>query len=164
VPNDHIIFGGTEVSRTVTITPTAYLTGTATISVTVSDGPLNATSAFTLTVTPNLNIPRISAIANQTIRESTATAAIPFTLTDADTLAASLILSASSSDTTLVPNSNIALSGTGANRTVTITPATGQTGTATIALTVSDGTFTSSTTFLLTVTADFKLHLPFVRR
>src|SRR6185503_10765142 len=41
--------------------------------------------------------------------------------------------------------------GSGANRTVTVTPAGGQTGTATITVTVSDGALSASDTFVLTV-------------
>ncbi len=70
---------------------------------------------------------------------------------DAETAAASLVVSASSSNTTLVPNSSIALGGSGANRTIVLTPANGQSGTTTITLNVSDGTVSTSTTFLLTV-------------
>ena len=63
-------------------------------------------------------------------------------------------MTASSSNTTLVPTANIVFGGTGANRTVTITPAANQTGTATITLTVTDGTAATATdTFVLTVTA-----------
>jgi hypothetical protein len=43
------------------------------------------------------------------------------------------------------------LGGGGANRTVTLTPATDQTGLATVTLTVSDGINTASTSFVLTV-------------
>ena len=73
------------------------------------------------------------------------------------------MVSATCSNTTLVPNNMIALGGTGANRTVKITPAIFQNGTATITLAVSDGAFISNTTFLLTVTADFTLRMPFVK-
>ena len=40
---------------------------------------------------------------------------------------------------TLVPNANVLVGGSGANRTVTVTPVTGQSGTSTITLTVNDG-------------------------
>jgi formylglycine-generating enzyme required for sulfatase activity len=96
--------------------------------------------------------PTISDIADQTITEGGNTGAIAFTVGDAQTAASSLTLSGSSSNTTLVPNANIVFGGSGANRTVTVTPASSQTGTATITLTVSDGSLTSSDTFLLTVT------------
>ena len=50
---------------------------------------------------------------------------------DAQTSASSLTVSGSSSNPTLVPNANIVFGGSGASRTVTVTPASGQTGTAT---------------------------------
>lgn len=58
---------------------------------------------------------------------------------DAETAPASLTVSASSSNQSLVPDANIVLGGSGANRTVTITPAFRKTGNATITLTVMDG-------------------------
>ena len=58
---------------------------------------------------------------------------------DVETAAGSLTVSGSSSNPTLVPNGNIVFGGSGANRTVTVTPAANQTGTATITVTVSDG-------------------------
>src|SRR5207249_10300372 len=80
-----------------------------------------------------------------------ATAAIPFTVTDAYTSAASLTLNGSSSNPTLLPDGSIAFGGTGTSRTATVTPAANQTGTATITVTVSDGSLTASDTFVLTV-------------
>ena len=53
-------------------------------------------------------------------------------------LAASILtVTSSSSNTTLVPDANVVLGGSGGNRTVTITPATGLTGTSTITLNVT---------------------------
>jgi endonuclease/exonuclease/phosphatase family metal-dependent hydrolase len=62
-----------------------------------------------------------------------------------------LTVTASSSNTTLIPNSNIVVSGTGTSRTVTVTPVANQTGTATITITGADGTSTASDTFVVTV-------------
>ena len=95
--------------------------------------------------------PTISDIAAQTITEGGNTGAIAFTIGDAQTAASSLTLSGSSSNTTLVPNANIVFGGSGANRTVTVTPASRQTGTETITVTVSDGSLSASDVFLLTV-------------
>src|SRR6185369_7104998 len=97
--------------------------------------------------------PTISDIGNQATTMNTATATIPFTVNDADTAAASLTLSGSSANTTLVPNANIVFGGSGTSRTVTVTPAANQTGTATISVTVSDGSLTASDSFVLTVNA-----------
>ncbi|MGE3843687.1 MAG: hypothetical protein AB7I50_19120 [Vicinamibacterales bacterium] len=96
--------------------------------------------------------PSISAIANQATGKNTATPAIAFTIGDAATAASSLTVCGSSSNTTLVPNGNITFGGSGANRTVTVAPATGQTGSATITVTVSDGLLQTSTTFTIWVT------------
>jgi hypothetical protein len=95
--------------------------------------------------------PTSTQIANQTINENAATSALAFTVADPDTNVSSLTTSGSSSNTTLVPNSNIVFGGSGANRTVTVTPAAGQSGTATITYVVSDGVYSASKNFLLTV-------------
>ena len=74
--------------------------------------------------------PTITGIAAQVTNEDTATGAIAFTVGDAETAAGSLTVSGSSNNTTLVPNGNIVFGGSGANRTVTVTPAANQNGTA----------------------------------
>ena len=97
--------------------------------------------------------PTISSISNQSTTQNTATSAIAVTIGDAETAAASLTLSGTSSNTTLVPNANITFGGSAASRTVTVTPATNQTGSATITVTVSDGALTTNAVFTLTVTS-----------
>ena len=86
---------------------------------------------------------------------NTPTAAIPVTISDADTPAGSLTLSGNSSNPTLVPTNNLVFGGNGANRTVTVSPAADQTGSATITVSVSDGTNSASDTFVLTVSLPF---------
>ncbi len=96
--------------------------------------------------------PTISNITDRTTDEDTATSAVPFTVGDLETTAAYLTVTATSSNTDLVPNGNISLGGSGANRTASIMPASNQSGTATITVSVMDGsTVTTSDTFLLTV-------------
>ncbi len=97
--------------------------------------------------------PTIGHIVDQTIDANTATEAIPFTIGDSETAATELTVTKNSSNPTLVPLANIVLGGTGANRSVIITPAIGQTGTSTITLTVSDGTLATTTAFELAVLA-----------
>ncbi|MBK8285973.1 MAG: DUF11 domain-containing protein [Ahniella sp.] len=61
-------------------------------------------------------------------------------------------MSGTSSNTALVPNANIVFGGSGASRTVTVTPVADLSGSATITVSVTDGNGgTSSDTFLLTV-------------
>src|SRR6185436_3426231 len=52
-----------------------------------------------------------------------------------------------------IPDANIVFGGSGANPTVTVTPAGGQTGTAIITVTVNDGALTAVDTFVVTVNA-----------
>jgi hypothetical protein len=109
-----------------------------------------------LTVLPPINHPpTISDIPDQSVTEGGNTGAIAFAIGDPDSpLGDGLTVVANSSNLTLVPNASIVLAGTGATRTVTITPAVGQTGSATITVTVFDGAGASaSDTFVLTVQA-----------
>ena len=99
-------------------------------------------------------LPTISDITDKTTNEDTATGDIPFTVVDVETPAAFLTVTASSSNITLVPNENISLGGSGANRIINITPASNLSGNTTITVSVMDGSAgTSSDTFLLTVNA-----------
>src|SRR5204862_7992305 len=125
---------------------------TATITLTVSDGTDSATSAFTLTVSSVNDLPTISSVTDRTIPGNTGTGAISFSVGDIETAAGSLTVTAVASNTTLIPAAGLALGGTGASRTLTITPAANQSGTSTITLTVNDGADAVSTTFTLTVT------------
>ena len=109
------------------------------------EGPIGSRWGF-LSIAPT-----IATIADQTTSHDTAKGPLAFTVDDIDTPTASLILSASSSNTTLVPNGNIVFAGNGANRNVTVTPAPNQAGSTTITSTVSDGNLSGTSSFLLTV-------------
>ena len=97
--------------------------------------------------------PTISTIANQSTAQGTATSALALTVGDAELSPTILAVSGSSSNTTLVPTANVVIGGSGASRTVTVTPATGLTGTSTITTSATDGTFTTTSSFVLTVSA-----------
>jgi hypothetical protein len=104
-------------------------------------------------VPSNLNqSPTISSIPNQFVNKNTATSPISFTISDPETPAANLGLTATSSNLALVPNANLTFGGAGTNRTITASPVTNATGTTLITLTVSDGQLTAHQAFLLTVT------------
>ncbi|HUR54535.1 MAG TPA: choice-of-anchor D domain-containing protein, partial [Gemmataceae bacterium] len=144
VPAGGIVFGGSGANRTITVAPAAGRAGAATIAVVVTDGGgLSATDTFVLAVTPPPpppnTPPTISDVADRSVPQNGTTGAIPVTVADAETPAGSLTLTAQSSNTALVPAAGITLAGSGANRTVAVTPAAGQSGTVTITLTVQDG-------------------------
>jgi hypothetical protein len=151
IPNPTVNYSSPGTNGTLTFRPVVNVTGSATITVTVSDSAAsNNTVSRTFTVTVN-SPPTITSIANQTIATNASTAAIPFIIGDAETAAASLTLSAASSATTLIPTNRITFGGSGSNRTVTLTPLANQSGTGNITITVSDGMATASTTFQLSV-------------
>jgi pantothenate kinase type III len=168
VPNTNITLGGSGTDRTINITPASNQYGTTTITVTVDDGTDTASDTFLLTVNSVNDLPTISNITDKTTNEDTATGNISFTVGDTETPATSLTVTATSSNTTLVPNANITLSGSGTDRTINITPASNQSGTATITVTVDDGTDTASDSFVLTVnelsTNSHQLFLPLILR
>ena len=126
-------------------------TGTTTITVSLDDGTTTSTEAFDLTVTPVNDAPTIGAVSNQTINEDESTGPVPVSLSDIDTEPASLNLSASSNAPSVIPDSNLVLDGTGADRTVTATPLPNSNGTATVTLSVSDGSLSATTSFTVDV-------------
>ena len=98
--------------------------------------------------------PTGSSIPDQSISVNSSTGPLSFTIGDEDP--ASVTVSGTSSNQVLVPNGNIVFGGSGATRTVTVTPAANQTGATTITVTLTDGTGgvgIAPITFLLTVKA-----------
>ncbi|MBK6266182.1 DUF11 domain-containing protein [Marivirga sp. S37H4] len=106
----------------------------------------NNSGSVTVAVEDN-TAPTLTQIADVITDLNTSTAAIPFTVADTETTAGLLTVSASSSNTSIIPTANIVINGTGGNRNVTITPANNQFGTVTITLTVQDGICSSSESF-----------------
>jgi len=136
----------------VQVLPALNQVGSSTLILTVTDaGGASVSDSFVVTYTQVNDEPTISDIASQTINANTSTGGLTFTIGDIETTTSALIVTASSSNTTLVPNANLVLSGSDANRTITATPAANQSGTATLTVTVSDGTLSASDTFVLTV-------------
>ncbi len=67
------------------------------------------------------------------------TTSIPFTVSDVETPLVALVLTASSSNPSLIPNSNISFSGSGTNRTIHLLGTPGNFGSAVITVNVMDG-------------------------
>ena len=97
--------------------------------------------------------PTISALSNQTVRVNQSSPALPFTVLDDQTPAASLTLAAASSNPAVVPTANIVFGGSGSSRTVTVT-AGSQAGSSLVTVYVMDtGGASNSTSFTVTVLA-----------
>ncbi len=146
VPETGIVLSGSGANRTVTVTPAANQHGSAIIALVVTDaGGASATNSFSVVVSPVNDSPTISGIAGQTINEDTATAALAFSVTDVETSSDDLMLSWHSSNPVLIPTNNLAVSGTGTNRSLTVTPAANQFGIAIVQLVVTDNAGASAT-------------------
>ena len=147
--------GTTQVNNdnTVTFTPAADWSGIASFIYRVTDADGQRSSATVLVTVSAVNdAPTLAAIPNAATNEDTASSPIAVTVGDVDTPTAGLTLSGSASPA-LVDPSGFAFSGSGANRTLVITPKANATGSAQITITVSDGSATTNRIFTLTVNA-----------
>jgi uncharacterized protein (DUF1800 family) len=99
--------------------------------------------------------PTITTIATQSVVTGTVMSPVGFTVGDAESSPSSLTVIVSSSDQITIPNGNITLGGSGASRTITLTPAAGITSVVpvTISMYVSDGlAYSSVMSFTVNVT------------
>ncbi|HYE58403.1 MAG TPA: choice-of-anchor Q domain-containing protein, partial [Rhodothermales bacterium] len=99
--------------------------------------------------TPDNFAPTITAIPNQ-IYDGANPNVVTFTVSDFETAAGALTLSATSTNTSVLPVANVVFGGTGAARTATLTPTAGSAGSTTVTITVADergATATASFTF-----------------
>ncbi len=136
-------YGGSQL--TATITGTSYTRGT----VTFTTGPAT-TQATVFAYKPTtaaagyfddyyiFRTPALAVIPDQRTAAGKSTRPIPLTIDHVSSASGTWTLTATSSNQTLVPNGNVHLGGSGLNRTLTIAPAAGQTGTATITVTLAD--------------------------
>lgn len=138
VPNANLVVTNDGGNASISITPAPNANGTVNITVTVKDQDEHeSTATFSLVINPVNDNPVISAIADQ----STPTGVdkpVSFTISDAETASNSLVITRSSSNQSLVPDSNIAVSNNSGAVTLTITPAPGANGTTVITVQVAD--------------------------
>jgi hypothetical protein len=139
VPETNMVFRGTAREPVIVITPASNQAGTTSVSVHATDGTTTITQRLNLTVTAVNDAPTISRIPDQIMSEGGSMPPVSFTIGDIETPAASLIVSAGSSDTTLLRKDAIVLSGDGAIRTIVARPTAGKSGIVRVSVTVSDG-------------------------
>jgi hypothetical protein len=110
---------------------------------------------FDLTVLPVNDPPSVNGLADLAIDQDSGPTNIVFTVSDPESIPSSLLVSAASGNQSLLPDANLLVTGNGTSRTLTLTPAAGQTGTASVQVVVRDGAGASSAattnSFTLTV-------------
>jgi hypothetical protein len=154
IPHPTVTYTSPAQSGSLAFTPVPGVDTVVKITVTVNDG--GATNArtvreFNVTVSTVNSPPLLATILPQVTLEDIALD-VPLFLSDSNTPLANLTVTVGSSNTNLVPITNMVVLGTGAARTLRILPATNQVGTTTLSVRVSDppGAFDTKT-FVLTV-------------
>jgi choice-of-anchor C domain-containing protein len=137
IPNEQVVLSGTDSNRTVTITPNSNLVGVALITLTISD-PDGATNQTSFNVSVTNALPQFSIIGTQHVPIGGTLGPLAFTVSDAETPADQLIVTAISLNTNVLTTNGITLGGTGTNRTITVTPIAIQGTNVTIRLTATD--------------------------
>lgn len=137
-------------------TPGLHFHGDDAITYTVNDGQFDSAPFTVKLKVQEINYPpTISGIPNQLIVEDTDTGPVPFVVGDVETDPAAMQLRYRIINAAAVPLKSVEFGGSGANRTITITPQPGEVGTITVVVTVDDTsgtpTATASTQFDLAV-------------
>ena len=151
LPLSGLVLAGTGASRTVTLFPANGQSGTATVTLTVTDGAgLSASTSFAVSST-GLTAPTITTIPAQNLTGGSASPAIPFTVTDP--AVTTLVLQASVTPSGALVAADCAFSGASGSRFLVITPPAAASGAFQVTVTVIDANgMSASTTFTATVT------------
>ena len=166
IPESAITFGGSGGNRWVVITPVTNQSGSSEITVTASDGTLTASRNFTLTVNPVNDAPTLAAITNPaTLPLSSGAQTVNLSGISAGPDAnQSVAVTATSDNPSLIPNPAVTHTDPSTTGSLSFTPVTGQSGTATITVTATDdggtangGVDSFKRTFIVTVINDADL-------
>jgi hypothetical protein len=98
-----------------------------------------ASSRFAVEQSFRVSRPAIGELTNLIVAPNTPTGPFHFTVGDAETPASALKLTVTSANQDLIPNGNIFIGGSGANRTLSFTPAPHQSGRAVLTISAEDG-------------------------
>ncbi len=161
IPNPTVTYTSPSATGSLKYTPVANASGTATITVTVNDGQAANnlfTQTFVVTVTAVNDPPTLDVISNPTaILEDAVMQTINLTgITAGPNESQTLIVTATSSNTSLIPNPTVSYTSPGTTGSLSYTPVANANGSATITVTVNDGDVSNNTivrTFTVNVTA-----------
>jgi len=151
LPSTGIALGGSGVERTLSIAPAANQFGSTVITLVLNTGSATVLRPISVTVEPVNDAPLISSIdyvqGSQPITGGVPLGPLPFTVGDIDNPVGNLTITATSSNLQILPLSNIFITGSGANRAITVISDPSYAGTVTVTVIVSDGVNTTSTSF-----------------
>jgi hypothetical protein len=144
-----IVAGGVQ------YTPAANFSGTDSFTYTISDGNGGtATGTVSVTVTAVNDPPTLDPLTNLTIPEDAGPQTVGLSgITAGPNEGQALGVTATSSNPALIPTPAVSYTSPNATGTLSFTPAANASGTATVTVTVSDGSLTAVRSFTVTVTA-----------
>src|SRR5436190_1565745 len=142
VPNPTVAYTSPNTTGTLTFTPLANATGTAAITVTVNDGQAQnntVSRTFTVAVSVVNDPPTLNSIANLTINEDAGLQTVNLAGISSGGENQTLVVTASSSNTGLIPTPTVNYTSPNATGTLTFIPVANANGPATITVTVNHG-------------------------
>ncbi|MEK7780876.1 MAG: Ig-like domain-containing protein, partial [Verrucomicrobiota bacterium] len=156
IPNPSVTYTSPNATGSLSFTPVANASGSATVTVTVNDGQAaNNTVSQTFTVTVNAvnDAPTLNALSNLSLNENAAAQTISLAGigSGAANESQTLVVTATSSNPSLIPNPSVSYTSPSATGSLSFTPAADLNGTATITVTVNDGQTAFTRTFTVTV-------------
>ena len=159
IPNPTVNYTSPNTTGTLTFAPVAYQNGTSTITVTVNDGAASnniVTRTFVVTVNSVNQAPTLDALTSVTVQENAGTQTVNLSgiSSGAPNENQTLTVTATSSNTGLVPNPTVNYTSPNATGSITFAPVALRVGSATITVTVNDGGASNnivSRTFTVTI-------------
>ncbi|MGV2334797.1 MAG UNVERIFIED_CONTAM: Ig-like domain-containing protein [Planctomycetaceae bacterium] len=151
IANPAVTYSSPNATGSLKFTPTANLSGTAVITVVVTDGGLDGdlattadngslTRTFTVTVNAVNDAPTLDALPNRSIQEDSPVQTVQLTgITAGGGETQPLQVTATSSDPTLIPNPAVTYTSANSTGTLTFTPVTNKRGSVVITVSVQDG-------------------------
>jgi hypothetical protein len=144
IPNPTVTYTSPNSTGSLTFTPAANVSGTATVNVNVNDGGASnniVTKIFTVTINSVNQTPTLNAIGNLTINENAGLQTV--NLSGISSGAANevqiLAVTAASSNPDLIPNPTVTYTSPNTTGSLSFTPAANASGTAVITVTVNNG-------------------------
>jgi hypothetical protein len=161
IPHPTVTYTSAAATGSLGYTPVANAFGTATITVTVSDGALTAQDTFLVTVNPADDPPTLAALGNLALAPGAGQQTVNLTGigTGAANETQTLTITATSANPTLIPAPAVTYTSPADTGSLSFALVAGQTGFALITVTVSDGALTTSRTFYVSVSVNSDTHV-----
>jgi hypothetical protein len=145
VPNPTVTYTSPASTASLRFTPSTAA-GSARITVTVRDsgGTANggvdaATASFTVTIAAPANTPpTLAALPDQTVNEDSSLGPLTLSVSDAQTIAGSLTVTAASQNPSVIANAGLQLAGSGGSRSLSVQPVSNQYGKSLVTVQVTD--------------------------